>query len=408
MKNQMIKNKKQTRQNSKNFFNQILFFLSILLLPTQLGKHFFFSFSYLSGVRVDYLAPTLYATDLIVILMFLLNIKTVILSLKNKWIFTGLLLLFINALLSLSPPIAFYKFLKIIEALTIITVIKNLLINSKLILIGFTITAIGQLILVILQLVYKHSIQGIFYFFGERLINLSMLGVAKTSLNGIEFLRPYGTFSHPNSMAGFYLLLYFFVLTNKKFSSYIILNNIFLLISSILILISFSKTAIIIFVAFNLIYFLKINQDKLCRICVVAKIFIILILSVIFLQAGNDPNTISKRVELINNSIKIIAEQPLMGVGLGNYLYAQNKFPSSYFDLINQPVHNIFLLLLSELGIISSFIFMFFVFNNTKKQWLFNNLLIVGVVITTGLVDHYWLTLQQNFLLLAVVLGLSL
>ena len=51
------------------------------LLPSQLGKHYFFSFSYLSGIRVDYLAPTLYMTDIIAIILigiFLLQSNIVI------------------------------------------------------------------------------------------------------------------------------------------------------------------------------------------------------------------------------------------------------------------------------------------------------------------------------------------
>ena len=57
--------------------NKILFFLFLLFLPTQLGKHFFLDFSYLSGVRVDYLAPTIYLTDTIIFLCAIANSKIV-------------------------------------------------------------------------------------------------------------------------------------------------------------------------------------------------------------------------------------------------------------------------------------------------------------------------------------------
>jgi len=51
-----------------------LFYLCLLLLPTQLGRHFFFDFSLISGIRSDYLAPTVYLTDIVIVLMIILEI----------------------------------------------------------------------------------------------------------------------------------------------------------------------------------------------------------------------------------------------------------------------------------------------------------------------------------------------
>src|SRR3989338_7356441 len=69
-------------------FSSFLLFLFILLLPTQLGKHFFFDFSYLSGVRVDYLAPTIYLTDILALLLLIINFKSFWHFLKEKKILT--------------------------------------------------------------------------------------------------------------------------------------------------------------------------------------------------------------------------------------------------------------------------------------------------------------------------------
>ena len=51
---------------------KIVFWWLILLLPSQLGKHFWFDFSQVLGLRIDYLAPTLYLTDVLVIFLLLL------------------------------------------------------------------------------------------------------------------------------------------------------------------------------------------------------------------------------------------------------------------------------------------------------------------------------------------------
>ncbi len=388
--------------------NKILFFLFLLLLPTQLGKHFFLPFSYLSGVRVDYLAPTVYLTDIIIFLLAIINFKIVLKFFKNKKILIGLLLLLINVLFSRLPAISFYWLIKILELLIIFSLVKTMFetLKEKSILTAFLLSGLFELFLSIIQLINKHSVQGFFYYFGERLLSLSTPGVAKASLQGIEFLRPYGTFSHPNSLAGFYLVLFFLVLTNKKFNRYLVLKYLFLLASSLLIFLSFSKIAILTYLFLSTIYNLSSNRLK-CRPCVVARLFMIAIVSFIFLQATTDPSTIGKRIELIKDAITIIFRYPIFGVGLGSYLIEQAKFSSQYYLFFNQPVHNIFLLYFSELGIVVGGLIIAIIFSLIKLLIRMSPYVFSALVLT-GLFDHYWLTLQQNFLIMGLVMGVSL
>ncbi|MEK7109859.1 MAG: hypothetical protein AAB876_01410 [Patescibacteria group bacterium] len=390
--------------------NKILFFLFLLLLPTQLGKHFFLDFSYLSGVRVDYLAPTVYLTDIIVFLLTVVNLKIIFKFFKNKKVLMSLLLLVINIWLSRLPMISFYWFIKIIEFLIIFSLAKKILVTlkEKYILVALLISGSFELFLSLIQLINKHSVQGIFYYFGERLLSLSTPGVAKASIQGIEFLRPYGTFSHPNSLAGFFLLLYFFVLIYKKFNHYFSLKYLFLFISSILVFISFSKIAIVCYLVLNA-YYLILNTKFNCKICKITRVITLFIISLIFLSATTDPLTVEKRIELMKNSVTIIMHYPIQGVGLGSYLIEQAKFSSRFYLFFNQPVHNIFLLFISEIGLIIGGFLLYRLIDRliqrrlTKGQWL-----LIFVIIFTGFFDHYWLTLQQNFLLMGLVMGVIL
>jgi len=393
--------------------NKILFFLFLLFLPTQLGKHFFLPFSYLSGVRVDYLAPTIYLTDIIVFLLVIFNFKIVFKFFQNKKVLIGLFLLLINVLFSRLPAISLYWLIKIIEFLVVFSLVKKMLktLKEKSILTAFLVSGLFELFLSIAQFINKHSVQGIFYYFGERLMSLSTPGIAKASLQGVEFLRPYGTFSHPNSLAGFFLVLYFFVLTYKKFNRYLVLKYLFLFVSSVLVFISFSKTAIIVYLLLNCIYyFLMIKSVKtICKPCIIARISIIIVVSFIFLQATTDPLTINKRIELMRNSITVIFNHPIFGVGLGSYLLEQAKYSSEYYLFFNQQVHNIFLLFISETGLVLGGFILYQLINLlmqrrlTKYQWL-----LIFVIIITGFFDHYWLTLQQNFLLMGLIMGVTL
>ena len=313
--------------------------------------------------------------------------------------------LLINIIFSQLPEISFYWFIKIIEFLIIFSLSKKIImtIKEKSILIILLLSGLFELFLSIIQFVSKHSVQGIFYYFGERLLTLSTPGVAKATMQGVEFLRPYGTFSHPNSLAGFFLLLYFFVLTAKKFNRHLVLKYLFLLTSSLLIFISFSKIAIISYLILNTAHFI-LNKKINCRFCKITRLSVIFLISLIFLQATTDPLTISKRIELVKNSISIILHHPIQGVGLGSYLVEQAKFSSKFYLFFNQPVHNIFLLFFSELGLIIGGIIIAFSLFPIRKLIKWNPYLIL-VIGMTGFFDHYWLTLQQNFLLMGFVTG---
>ncbi|MBI2641137.1 O-antigen ligase family protein [Candidatus Roizmanbacteria bacterium] len=406
MKKKNRNKKKQLSQLSskKRVLNQILFFLFILLFPTQLGKHLFFNFSYLSGIRVDYLAPTLYLTDGIVFLLLLLNINSLLRFFKNPRVVFLIVLLAINLLFSLSKEISIYRDIKIIELFIVFAIAAKHILQEKIILFAFAISALTELLLSILQLVYKHSLQGIFYFLGERFFTLSTPGIAKASLEGVEMLRPYGTFSHPNSLAGFYLLVYFFFLARKTSPTTSVLRTTLLFVCSLLVLFSFSKVAIFVFVTLNAVYVFRSRLYQSCRFCMISRLGILTLVSLLFLSATTDPLSAQKRLTLLKNAFSIVMSQPFFGVGLGNYLLAQNQFAQNYPTFLNQPVHNIFLLLLSEFGIILFGMLIVILFR--AFYWLLLRYpYIVAVVVITGFFDHYWITLQQNSLLLAFILG---
>lgn len=385
----------------------ILIFLLLFLLPTQLGKHFFLPFSYLSGVRIDYLAPTLFLTDIIIVALFLLNIKTVFRFFKNKTFLIFFFLIIVNILFSLVKEIAVYKSIKILEVLILFAIFYRKNISPKLILSALSLGALMELVLSIMQFVGKQSVQGIFYFLGERYLTLSMPDIAKSSLFGVEILRPYGTFSHPNSMAGFYLLIYFFVLLYKKFSGHVYLKYFLLTVSSILIFFSFSKTAIVVYIMLNLIYLMKKKFYRKCTFCFIARIFVFIILGALFLSTKGDVLSADKRLTLLQNSLTVFFQHPIFGVGIGNYLVAQNEFASKYSFFFLQPVHNVFMLFLSEAGLILGG-FTFYKLYQFVRSKIRNEVFVYCLlaVVLSGLLDHYWLTLQQNFLLLAVILGL--
>lgn len=323
--------------------------------------------------------------------------------------------LILNMVIALVPQMATYTVARFLEIYIVYIICaterkKNLPLMISALVAG----ACLQALLTTLQFVNKSSIQTIFYFFGERFFTLSSPGIATTSLDGNEFLRPYGTFSHPNSLGGFYVAVYALSIgllsqTKKILSPLRIPLIVLAALSSFLVFFSFSKAAIGTFLLITVVHALlqfanrPKHDKKSCIPCAISRIFIPLVLGILFFQAKGDVYSIDKRLNLIEQAMVLFQQHPVLGVGFGNHLYAQAQFPSKYAEFFLQPVHNIFLLLLVQGGILITSIAGWVAIQSSSR----NRLYIVLAIIMTGLVDHYWVTLIQNMLLLGVVFGVQ-
>ena len=144
---------------------KLTFYLLILLLPTQLGKHFWPSFSQVLGIRIDYLSSTLYLTDLLILLLLMLwltrNLKrSSPINLLRKidgspdwniiiWLIF-IIYLIINILLSNSLLLGLYGLAKILElSLLGFYIARNLKTKKEFSIIAliFSISIIGESLL---------------------------------------------------------------------------------------------------------------------------------------------------------------------------------------------------------------------------------------------------------------------
>jgi len=372
-------------------FSLLWYFLFGLLLPIQLGKHFWPDFAFVSGIRSDYLSPTIYLTDLLLLVFpFLINRP-----LKLKLTFFGLslfLILLLNFLLSPQKLLWVYRLWQYLK----IAGIAYLFWQSRpkerqIFLSGSLIGAAYSLCLVMLQLMNQGSLQGIWYLFGERAFTLQTPGIATVSFAGQRLLRAYGSFSHPNTLAGFYLAVTALFIVFRRYWS--------IIFTIPLILLSFSKFAIILLAL--LPFLTLLNQKQPCRLCWLGKFFLgIWLVAFTFLYQG-DPRSLSERLLSYREVVLFIAHHPL-GTGLGSYL-------APLLPPRLQPVHNIWLLITLELGL---FVWPFLAYLASKvvtqvksqPQWL----LVVALIFLTGSFDHYWLTQVQTQGMIGVLLGFIL
>ncbi len=389
------------------------FLLVILFLPTQLGYHFWPDFSLVYGTRVDYLAPTVFLTDILVGVYLFLNFPKITSFVKeNLAVFLGMgVLLLINVILSTNKNLSALHAIKILEVVFFgVTVYINSVktsINNVIKVLLFS-SAIVSLLGIYNFL--NGSTTGLFYLLGERTFSMNTPGIALTSLGGSDFLRAYSIFSHPNSLAGYLSLVVIFVFLNRgKFQKIYYLFSFLIFVCLIL---TFSVSAglgFVFLIALN--FYVSHTKVKLAN----SFVFIVFLISILFALVSKDlylnlqylSKNFLERFDLAYISLEIFKINWFSGSGLNTFIPESVKVNGimGRFWLL-QPVHNIYLLILSETGVVG-FLFSFVI---VAKSFLIKNKAFVGIllfVMVTGLFDHYWLTLQQNNLLLALLLGLT-
>jgi O-antigen ligase len=120
---------------------------------------------------------------------------------------------------------------------------------------------------------------------------------------------------------------------------------------------------------------------------------------------------LSQRLVLADLAGRAFSQNPVFGFGLNNFIPGGRQLEEAGgLSWILQPVHNIPILILAEGGILGFVIFAWPVFRSielVRTRPIFFGQIFVFVILTS-LIDHYWFTLQQNQLLLAVLTGLLL
>lgn len=391
----------------------------------------------MNGIRLDYLSPAFYISDFLIILLILSSYKEVFLKksvtffLSHRFFVLFLLVLVIPLLYSFSSLALLFGILKVCEFLYVGLYVSTMVSKRDMGTLTevFVSVAILESILAILQFVNQGSLNGVFYFVGERFYTLSSVGIAAMNTSQGLMVRPYGTFPHPNVLA-------FFLFMGVVFSSYAmhhakgLRRYVFLLALLILeagLFITFSRTVLFINVLFLLYAFgyvsLKESRRKIKNILFVIFLLIFTTLYIAFnytrfLHLSGITQSIIPRYDLILLSLSAIASSPFFGVGLNNFYYFEALHQTDFSSIYLQPVHNIFLLVASQLGIVGLSLFLYFLWvglvsalKSVKRNYrLFSTdeipLVLLLSILFVGFFDHFFLTVQQGELLTALVLGL--
>lgn len=385
------------------------------------------SFSYVLGLRVDYLSPTIYVTDILLgcSIISLLTQKSIRENLnsflgRNKKVVYLLGVFFCcNLIFSYSPPSTLYGIYKLLEMTGFFFLLtyfyRKVGSSISLLYVPFLLGGLVQGVLAVLQFFYQGSVGGLWYYLGERTFSGSTPGIANASLFGHLILRPYGTFPHPNLLAAYELVTCAFLVTllRVRQQSPIERSIVFLLLlfTYSVLLLTLSRICIVLSIIGAVIF---ISTQKAKKIPY--GIFIVLGMSIIgvlflsylyprFASIFSD-QAYADRIAYMSESVRLFLNHPIIGVGWNAYLPSLATLPS--VGLV-QPVHSIFLLYLVECGLVGVVVLLRMLYRYwvcCKPSIRTSSVIVCLMIVGIGMFDHYLLTLQQGQLLFALLLSL--
>lgn len=382
-------------------------------LTYQLPTHvlFFNTDPYVSGIYTNYLVPTISILDLGLVLL----IASYIYEYGRKH-----MQVILHKFLIYLIPLGLFLLLQSAFRLDL-----NSLVNGGRLVLG----SISLLFLIDYLKTQKHSniykcilwisvasvlIQGVLgtmQFIGGSSLGLSMLGESQVvsgmqgssfvTLNSEVFLRAYGTFPHPNVLGGYFVMnvLLGLFLYSKSKDFYKKLSILLIILSGVFVTLTFSRIVILLvlgIVFVTLVY--KLIKGKLFSFTP-----LLLVERFTNLISGNDTSW-TDRINLMKSGLGVMKNNLMFGTGLGNFTKGmENNIPSTVNGvLLIQPVHNVLLLMIAELGIVGSLLYVLLlgkvlVSNVSKMNWF--KWLVILTLVVIGCFDHYLFSLPQGMII---------
>jgi len=378
---------------------EYLFYAFVFLLPWQ--TKWIWHYGKLDDEVSQYLSLSLYGTE---ILLFIILALAIIFKIKKKdeeqitlniRILDFYILLSVFSLLALmsiffAPDklVALYSLIKLLLGFALVVFILNFKFSFKKLGLVFIAAGLIQSLLAIYQFMTQTIWASKWLGMAQQLITNG--GVSVVESETMRWLRAYGSLPHPNILAGYLaiclilLIVMLFLIKNKK-------QQIFLWLSLPILIaglfFTFSKSASIAFIIglFFVGLLAVITKDKNNKIIFAHIILVILTISSVLILIYQDTvitrlqgetrleaRSFDERNDYFKQAQDLAKDNFLLGGGLGNYTralydYDEEKQPVWYY----QPVHNVYFIVLIEMGVLGFIIFMVIIIEIFRRVYHF-------------------------------------
>lgn len=401
----------------------ILFYIILLALPLNLGKHFIFDFSYSEGALIDYALPTVYVQDILILLFLVLHtVLSRTLPKKVIYLLPLSLLLLLNTVTSENVLASAYFAGRLVLyssfAIVGMKYLKKLSVVSLVVLLVISVLSISLLGFV--QWVLQHSVFNNYLFFGEQPYSFLTPGILHHTFLGDSVIPPYAIFKHPNVLGGYlsvvlvWLCIFPLVYKKKVSAGLGVFLFTAILLGTLIVFLTFSYSAwLSLFLGFIFTFLSSYKKQLAVAIMpiVIGVIFAFGMFGFFADSIPDPPTSLSRRLNLTQAAANLFVSSPYLGTGLNTNAFL-NKDTPFFVREVNffQPVHNIYWLLLSEGGLVLFIPFIVLVlysYLKSLKDSVFISITLSQFLLL-GVFDHYLLTSHQMLLLVLLTLTASL
>ncbi|MDP3985702.1 MAG: O-antigen ligase family protein [bacterium] len=420
---------------NRNEIGEWLLLLFLFLLPLQ--TRYIFRWGTLAGGPWEYGTLGVYITECVLLLVCVFrwaDLRRSFQTMRSVWIAVCLALAYAGISLAWAADVwvAVRAEVLLVEAWLIFVLVKEFSAVKKM-LTAFVLGVFTQAFFGFVQVVIQWA--PAFSWLGMSEHDPFLPGASVVMVRGERFLRAYGGLPHPNILGGFIAVALGCIIWIRMHARRPRTRLLWVLAATFLMVVlffTFSRTAWIALLApFGYLLYLAVRSSRLIprslytsiwrEAMVVLGIFLITFTvgGIAFHEAFTDrvagtttleTRSRQERITGMQDALVLIREQPIFGVGIGNYTVAlAERFPNRSWWLY-QPVHNVPLLIFAELGLIG-FVLLMVVLACTFRKLLTTHYSLQTIfllpLLAMGLLDHYLWSLSAGLFLAAFAGGIS-
>lgn len=268
------------------------------------------------------------------------------------------------------------------------------------------------------------GVLGMYQFAFQRIDGSVLLGISEQSVDisgtsivmhqGERLLRAFGSFPHPNIFGGYMAVL--MLISGVYMSRFGWLSKVGFLMGWIGVLISFSRSAFLMACVVVFVLFMhKEIRTRIYSILPACAIFLLLFLwqfgdvfaQRVTIRNEREVQSVDERMNGFRDGLSIVRSHVWLGVGLHNYTNALRTMDpiKKGFELV--PVHNVFILVLVELGFVMMVLCGWLIFALRKNVFWRVLSVALCILFPALMFDHYVWSLYAGIMMSGVVYAMS-